>query len=102
MALPSSCRTSSGNERIAALAAGWKIAAFTGLMSNIRDIRSRQKRALRTARSRKSVQIAWNLLAGGAYHLAGGGAWIATDAGTHSPLAGRSVSNAGSRLFPAE
>src|SRR6266446_371040 len=102
MVLPSSCRTSSGNERMAALAAGWKIAAFTGLMSHIRDIRSRQKRALRTARSRKSVQIAWNLLAGGAYHLAGGGPCIAMDAGTNSPLAGSFAPCAASRLFRAE
>jgi len=27
---------------MAALAAGWKIAAFTGLMSHIRDIQSRE------------------------------------------------------------
>src|SRR5260370_35517821 len=44
MALPSSWRTSSGNERVAARAAGWKIAAFTSLMSHIWDILVKAKR----------------------------------------------------------
>src|SRR6266851_1437678 len=49
MALPSSWRTSSGNERIAARAAGWKIAAFTRLMSHIWDMVSRRRgRPLKT------------------------------------------------------
>src|SRR5712692_113448 len=43
MALPSSRRTSSGKERIAARAAGWKIAAFTRLMSHIWDMVSRRQ-----------------------------------------------------------
>src|SRR2546425_1137304 len=49
MALPSSWGTSSGKERIAARAAGWKIAAFTRLMSHIWDMVSRkQGRPLKT------------------------------------------------------
>ena len=47
-------------------------------------------------------QNAWNLLAGGAYYLAGGGPCIAMDAGTNSPLVGSFAPSAGSRLFRAE
>src|SRR6266568_108492 len=50
MALPSSWRTSSGKERIAARAAGWKIAAVTRLMSHIWDMESRKRRRPRTTR----------------------------------------------------
>src|SRR6266851_1360831 len=102
MALPSSWRTSSGNERMAAaLAAGWKIAALAGLMSHIRDIRSRQKRALRTARSRKSVQIAWNLLAGGAYHLAGGWTMYCDGCGNQLTSGGQFCTKCGKPIVPS-
>src|SRR5882762_8621350 len=47
-------------------------------------------------------QNEWNLLAGGAYHLAGGGPCIAIDVGPSSPLAGNSAPNAASRLCRVE
>jgi len=47
MALPSSRRTSSGKERIASRAAGWRMAALTPEVSHIWDIRSTKRAAFR-------------------------------------------------------
>jgi hypothetical protein len=101
MALPSSCRTSFGNER---MLGGPGMEDHHLHLRNVSYLRHRVKGkpGVEDGAEPEEGPNGWNFLAGGAYDLAGGGPCIAIGVGHSSLLAGNTARNAGRRFWAAE